>query len=255
MRCRSKSSRRQLSMESLELRQVLAAAAVITEFMASNDRTLRDQDGDFADWIELHNSSDQATQLEGWYLTDSAEQLTKWRLPSITIEPGGYLLVFASGKNRIDPHAELHTNFKLSANGEYLAVVQPDGTTIAQQFNPGYPAQTPDVSYGFADDLAHRLFFSAPTPGAANGPGWTGVAGRPTFSAPRGFYDSPLDLLLSTDTPGGQVRYTIDGSVPRADSGLLYESPIRLCAPQLCARRSSLRIICQARLRRTLTCS
>jgi len=125
-------------------------AVVISEFMASNKSTLQDQDGDYSDWIELHNAGTAIVNLAGWHLTDDALNATKWRLPATNIAPGAFLLVFASDKDRAQAGAELHTNFKLSASGEYLALVQPDGTTIACAFAPAFPPQVSDVSYGFS---------------------------------------------------------------------------------------------------------
>jgi hypothetical protein len=71
---------------------------IISEFLAVNDKGLEDADGDRSDWIELHNAGDVTIDLAGWALTDDATVLAKWMLPSVKIEAGGYLLVFASGK-------------------------------------------------------------------------------------------------------------------------------------------------------------
>ena len=91
---------------------------------------LADIDGEFNDWIELHNPTSATIGLGGYYLTDNDSNLTKWRLPSMNLSPSGYLVVFASGKDRQVASAELHTNFKLSGKGgEYLALVAPDGAT------------------------------------------------------------------------------------------------------------------------------
>ena len=56
--------------------------------------------------------------------------------------------VFASDKDRRVPGGELHTNFKLSAGGDYLALVRPDGVAIEHEFAPTYPNQLTDISYG-----------------------------------------------------------------------------------------------------------
>jgi len=120
----------------------------INEFMAINDRGLDDADRDEEDWIELYNAGLSPVNLQGWFLTDKADNLTKWAFPPVTIGPDGYLVVFASEKDRTDPNGELHTNFKLSGSGEYLALVHPDGVTIATEFAPAYPLQAPDISYG-----------------------------------------------------------------------------------------------------------
>jgi len=126
----------------------LAAAPVISEFMASNSRTLSDGDGESSDWIEIHNPDASDVDLAGWHLTDNAADLSKWTFPAVTLAANNYLVVFASDKDRRDPNSELHTNFKLSSGGEYLALVAPDGATVASEFSPEYPQQFSDISYG-----------------------------------------------------------------------------------------------------------
>ena len=141
---------RRLQMEALESRVVLTNGVVISEFQAANDLTLEDEDGDSSDWIELHNTSLETVNLEGMYLTDNVGNLTKWRFPAVEIGPDEFLVVFASNKDRVDPASELHTDFVLSSNGEFLALVEADGLTIASQYSPEYPPQLPDQSYGLA---------------------------------------------------------------------------------------------------------
>ncbi|MGC3959389.1 MAG: lamin tail domain-containing protein [Verrucomicrobiota bacterium] len=133
--------------------QAAAAPVIISEFAASNSNGLQDEDGDHSDWIELFNTSASTVNLNGWYLTDNATNLTKWRLPATNLPPNGFLIVFASSKNRATPGLPLHANFALSAGGEYLALVQPDGVTIATQFAPQFPEQLTDVSYGLGQNL------------------------------------------------------------------------------------------------------
>ena len=125
---------------------------IIAEFMANNNTTLQDQDGDFPDWIEIHNSGATGINLVGFYLTDDPANLTKWRFPSTFLPAGGYLVVFASDKNRAAAGQELHTNFKMDAAGEYLALVRPDGHTIATEFWPQFPGQYADISYGYGQN-------------------------------------------------------------------------------------------------------
>ena len=140
------------AVEALESRQLLSTDLMITEFVARNEDGLRDQDGDRHDWIEIFNASDAAVDLDGSYLTDDAGELTKWQFPAISLAPKEYLVVFASGKDRIDPAAPLHTNFQLDADGEYLALVEPDGNTVAVAFAPQFPQQAPDIAYGVAQE-------------------------------------------------------------------------------------------------------
>src|SRR5262245_49647032 len=98
----------------------------INEFMAINRHGLTDEDGDTSDWLELYNPSSNAVSLLDWYLTDDASDLRKWQFPNVSVPGGGYLVVFASGKDRRTPAAQLHTNFQLDGDGEYLALVQSD---------------------------------------------------------------------------------------------------------------------------------
>ena len=121
---------------------------LISEFMASNTKTLKDEDGDFSDWIELFNTSNAPVDLKGWSLTDDPLNLGKWKFPQATLGPGEHLVVFASNKNRASSGLNFHTNFKLGTSGDYLGLVAPDGTNIVSQYAPAYPAQIPDVSFG-----------------------------------------------------------------------------------------------------------
>ena len=105
---------------------MLAASAVISEFLASNSTNIVDQDGNHSDWIEIQNTTTSALNIGGWYLTNDASNPTKWQFPSTTIAAGGFLTVFASGKDRHVSGQELHTNFSLDATGGYLALEMPD---------------------------------------------------------------------------------------------------------------------------------
>ena len=142
---RSRKVRRRAKIESLESRQLLDGAPIISEFMAINESTLADEDGDYVDWIEIYNSGDEVANLKGFWITDDPEDLTQWRFPELSMDPGGFEVVFASGKDRDLAGSELHTNFKLDGDGEYLALVAPDGETVVQQFSPTYPPQVSDV--------------------------------------------------------------------------------------------------------------
>ncbi|HNR99431.1 MAG TPA: CotH kinase family protein [Planctomycetota bacterium] len=126
----------------------VAAQVFISEFMASNLTSNRDEDGEYTDWIELYNAGGAAVDLNGWSLTDNPQYLRKWVFPAVTIGAGKFMLVFASGKDRRNPAYQLHTNFQLRADGEYLALTAADGVTIVHEYED-YPPQIEDVSYGF----------------------------------------------------------------------------------------------------------
>jgi hypothetical protein len=136
---------------------------VISEFMARNASTLADEDGDFPDWIELHNAGVTPVNLEGWFLTDTTNNLAKWRLPATNIAANGYLVVFASGKNRTNAGAPLHANFQLNGDGEYLGLVRPD-LTIATEFAPLFPEQFDNISYGDGQSVTVTKLLPAGAP-------------------------------------------------------------------------------------------
>ena len=124
------------------------AQVAITEFLASNSKTLPDADGEFSDWIEVQNTSASAVNLLGWSLTDDPALTAKWKFPATNLNAGAFMVVFASGKDRTNAGTELHTSFSLSANGEYLALFPPDSAIPATEFAPRFPSQKTDISYG-----------------------------------------------------------------------------------------------------------
>ena len=141
-----------------------SADIVISEFMADNDSTLLDGDGNASDWIEVHNTSASAVDLTGWYLTDDPEDLQRWEFPAESIPGDGFLIVFASGQevdDYVDSLGYVHANFKLSRNDseqhESVVLVMPDGVTIAHAYLD-YPEQSADVSYGVAQEMEFTTF-------------------------------------------------------------------------------------------------
>jgi hypothetical protein len=144
-----------------------ASPVVISEFMAfnvTNTAGLRDDFGEYSDWIEIRNVTTTNVNLLNWGLTDSRGDATPWRFPATNLSGGGFMVVFATGRDRAVPGAALHTDFRLSGDGEYLALLDPDGN-IATEFAPQFPSQVANVSYGFG------LLSSNITLVASNGPG------------------------------------------------------------------------------------
>ncbi|MDB4588199.1 chitobiase/beta-hexosaminidase C-terminal domain-containing protein, partial [bacterium] len=194
----------------------------IGEFLAKNDTGLQDEDGARSDWIEIHNDSGFALDLAGYKLTNDALLLPMWSFPSRIMGVDERLVVFASSKDRTG--AELHTNFTLDADGSYLALVRPNGTTIVQEFSPGYPPQSTDVSY------SAEGFYATPTPGEENGPAASGgvLKNKVTFVTPGGlFFGGTVSLALTHPDGAAIIRYTTDGSTPD-ESSTAYASPISI---------------------------
>jgi len=211
---------------------------IISEFMANkgSSRTTRVEGQTVRpDWIEIYNGTGSSVNLEGWYLTDDENDLTKWRFPRIILSRNQYVIVFASEKDRkYSPNnypyfdgTYYHTNFELHRDGEYLALVQPDGITIAHEYWPGFPQQSGYVSYGKCTDRDAYGYFENPTPRAPNAATCLGeVVADTKFSHDRGFYHAPFDVTITTETEGATIRYTTDGSVPTETHGRTYTGPV-----------------------------
>ena len=206
---------------------IIPGEPVINEVSATNQSILLDEDGESTDWIELHNPSGATAILNDYYLSDDPSLPTKWRLPNMNLAPGGFLMIFASGKDRAVAGSELHTNFSLQAGGEYLALSKVDGgvTTFLSEFNP-YPNQFEDISWGYFPDGNTLGYFTTPTPASTNLTGAIDYVRDTSFSLNRGFYTAPISVAISSNTPSVDIRYTTDGSAPTTTTGTLYTGPI-----------------------------
>ena len=206
-------------------------SVTINEFVASNRSSLVDGDGNAPDWIELYNGGAASVPLAGWRLTDERRNPRKWPFPpEAVLRAGGYLVVFASGQSTdryVDKKGYFHTNFALDKDGEYLALVGPDGAVV-HEYAPSFPPQRTDVSCGLWQ--GELRYFAAPSPGRANGQGSLGLVGKTRHSHERGFYDDAFDLQIFCDTPDAVIRYTLDGSEPTEQRGSVYNpgTPIRI---------------------------
>ncbi|HIG26361.1 MAG TPA: hypothetical protein EYQ50_00620 [Verrucomicrobiales bacterium] len=208
---------------------------VISEFMAANDSVLQDSDGDYSDWIEIFNYGKERINLEGLRLTDNRKKKTHWSFPDLKLNPGSYKIIFASGKNLSNPGTELHTDFRLGKNEDYLAFLSSDGKTVIHEFGPGYPTQKKDIAFGLPpgwnpSDLKSDSgsFLYSPTPGNSNSKALKGAVAQVSLTTKRGFYTDPFNLTLNTKTPGAQIRFTTNGSIPAHDQGRVYDHPIRI---------------------------
>jgi len=209
------------------------APVVINEVLASNNRFLPDPQGQFDDWIELYNRGDEPINMAGMYLTDDPAVPTKWQFPATsaaltTIPAQGYLIVWADGDNA----PGLHASFKLSAEGETVALYDRDGATLVDSVTFG--TQTSDISYGrFPDGSDTWMPLTIPSPGVLNFSLFQGFVEAPRFSPERGFYNEEILVTISSPTSGAVIYYTTDGTDPYAASTMrpgttaaIYISPI-----------------------------
>ncbi len=194
----------------------------ISEFSANNLETFRDDDGDHPGWIELYNGGSATVNLAGWFLSNSSTDPALWRFPRVGIPANNYLIVFASGKGRTNDPAHLHTNFRLSKDGGYLALIG-RATNVVSGF--AYPESPPNISYGrVAGEPSIIGPFSRPTPGKPNQTSGNGFAPSVRFSRSSGSFLEPFTLDLSTDSTNALIHYTLDGSLPNAGSPVYSEA-------------------------------
>ncbi|MBI9071903.1 MAG: CotH kinase family protein [Melioribacteraceae bacterium] len=173
-----------------------------------------------SDWIEIYNSSDTQIDLSGFYLTDDLENKNKWEVPEGTyIEAKGFLTFFAD-----ETDEGLHTNFKLSENGELAGLYSKDGIVIDSLT---FGKQHSGFSFGrFPDGGNSFYFFKTPTRSETNiEAGFAGILNQPNFSHTGSFYRDPILLIISSSNYKDTIRYTTDGSAP-TESSSMYEFPL-----------------------------
>ncbi|MBN2019971.1 MAG: lamin tail domain-containing protein [Sedimentisphaerales bacterium] len=208
----------------------------INEFMASNnsDSGIADPAGDYDDWIEIYNSGNTPFDMAGIYITDNLDNPTKWQIPTgypeLTILPAhSYVLIWADEEPAEGP---LHTNFKLSADGEELGLFDTDGITQIDAVEFG--EQVTNISYGrYPHETDNFRFFPTPTPGAENTGAYLGEIEDVEFSHSRGFYNTGFTLTLACVTPGVSIYYTNNGKSPivgeaPATGSIVYTTPINI---------------------------
>jgi hypothetical protein len=204
------------------------ASLVLNEIIGDNTVFL-DEDNDASDWIEIYNAGDSPVNLNGYYLTDDSENLTKWQFPDISIASKGYLVVFASGKDRTDPVGQLHTDFRLSENDDAVILSDSSSNILDSITIKRFPQ---DISYGrhFTGDL---MYFQNPTPGQPNNTPFSSV---PEFSVQGGFYNSSVTVTLATAPIASQIHYRVyntnDNILGRSGNWQTASSPVNLTISQ-----------------------
>jgi hypothetical protein len=194
----------------------------LNECLSANLSGLIDFEGDHEDWIELINTGSVPLDLFSIGLSDDPDDPMKWTFPSRWIGAGDVLIVFASGKNQNGD--ELHTNFKISSEGETIFLSDSDGQLLDFLTTGPLPG---DISIGRKPDgVGDWFYFAVPTPFLLNRTSeYEGVTSPPQFSIPGGFHSGGLSLEIFDSLYDTQIRYSTDGSDPDFQSAL-YETPI-----------------------------
>lgn len=138
------------------------SALIINEICASNKTIITDEDGEYVDWIELYNSGAEPINLKGYGLSDKSGKPMLWTFPDVTIEPGAYLIVYASSKSRTG--AQLHTNFSLGSEKSEVLLSNAQGQILDLVY---YDLIPQDSTYG-RDETGGWRVFAQGTPGYAN---------------------------------------------------------------------------------------
>ena len=166
-----------------------------------------------SDWVELHNSTGSAVSLAGYGISNNPKNPAKWVFPDISIEPGEYLLLYATGSADKAQKKNLKLNFNISSTGEALFFFDPNGKLI-DKLSAG--RMKSGQSYG-RDGSDNRFYYAEPTPGAQNGKGYEGITQLPAFSVTPGIYDNAVTVAI-TAGEGETIRYTTDCTTPNASS-------------------------------------
>lgn len=191
------------------------AQVVINEIMAANTASHADPQGEYDDWIELYNPTDQPVNMAGHYLTDDLSSPKGWRFPQnnpelTTIASRGYLLIWADDDIG---DAGLHADFKLKAGGEVLGLFDADGATEIDAIH--FSAQRDDISYGrYPDGSSIWQLLDTPTPGSTNRRQAEGFVATPQISVTSRLFVEPFQVSITCATEGATIYYTLDGSDP-----------------------------------------
>lgn len=174
-----------------------------------------DFESSFEDWIEIRNYGSTSVNLAGYHLSDKIGNPSKWTFPSVNVSPGAVVIVFASGKNLVNP--EFHSNFSLS-QGELLYLTDPALNLLDSMTLPYCPAP-----YSYGRNTNNVLsFFSSPTfNDPNNGMGYWGVTVAPAIQPSTGVYSSDQLLSFLHHDPNVTIHYTIDGSEPDVNDPVL----------------------------------
>ena len=197
----------------------------LSEVCCANFTLAQDPDsGDYRDYIELVNTADRPVDLKGYFLSDNGKKRNRFRLPSLVLQPGECVVLWADGTGRSGKQTgrDIHLNFSLRP-GDTVWLSSPHGTVLD---HVTVPERYKDVSL---TRQGEDWVMALGSPGADNHSAVIFTAPTlepPVFSLSSGFYDEPQILTISAPA-GCEIRYTLDGSVPTAQSPL-YDGPLTL---------------------------
>ena len=208
----------------LFLQSYTAGELYISEAMPAN-RTVAKNNGDYYDWVELHNSASQPISLAGYYLTDNTDDPFKCALPDTTLNSGAYWLIYCSGNASLTDKNGFHAPFKLNGGEDRVYLYNSAGELVDYLHIYDVP---PEGTIGRNGREGGVYLYEKPTPGKANANGTAAImrSAMPTASVNSGVFEN-TDAFAVALSGTGTVYYTTDGSKPTTKS-LVYTEPIRV---------------------------
>lgn len=207
------------------------AQVVINEYSCSNVSTIQDAYNEYEDWIELYNSGSTAVNLTGYFLSDKSTNLDKWEIPSGTINPNGYMMVFCSGRNAING-GQLHPDFRLTQTSNEWIILSNPNLNVVDSIKIVHLTKANHSVGRSTNGASDWKLFTTPTPNAANNGAIPFYTAKPVFSVQPGFYPSAQNVTITCPEAGTTIRYTTDGSQPTQTS-TLYSGPINIANTQV----------------------
>jgi len=209
----------------------IKSQVIINEYSCSNVNGPLDAFGDREDWVELYNPTATAVNLTGFFLSDKPTNLDKWEIPSGTIPPNGYMLVFCSGRNTVSG-MELHPSFRLTQTDNEWIILSNSGSDVVDSLHIVHLTKQ-DHSVGRSvNAAADWKLFLTPTPGAANTGAINFYTPTPVFNLAHGFYSAAQNVTITCPDGSATIRYTLDGTVPTATS-TLYTGPVNIATTKV----------------------
>jgi len=192
---------------------------ILNEVMTNNTQILLHNGANAYSWIELRNNSKSAIDLSEYTISKSFNALNAVALPSVTLQPGQFIVLMASGDKQLSTSSYHHIDLKLTGDESVYLF---KGTLLKDSlFAAGIK---PNDSYGRAKDGGF-IYMEQPSPNAENNAGYRAISLGAQSTLPSGVYDqSVIDLSLLAS---GKVYYTTDGETPTTRS-TFYNQPINL---------------------------
>jgi len=202
----------------------------INELMASNN-SLADEFGEQDDWLEIYNGNDLPVLMDGLYLSDDINDLTKHQITEpLVLDANGFALFWLDDTPE---QGAYHVPFKLTSEGETIFLTQMQNGALVILDEVAFAAQTPDVSYGrLTDGASEWVFFGEPTPDSSNNGAGQFLDATVDFSIDGGVFTSGLLLAMTCSDPDAAIRYTLN-SMPPTSTSTLYSGPINLTTTKL----------------------